>query len=75
MTIKLILSKLSTSGYPDDCLNIANTSFEGTVNQIYQPEQLLNKANTTDIEAPFFYLHLSTSTILVQLHKANTTDT
>ena len=28
-------------------------------NQIYPPELQLNKANTTDIEAPFLDLHLS----------------
>ena len=31
------------------------------VNQIYPPELKLNKANTSDTEAPFFYLHLSIS--------------
>ena len=30
------------------------------VNQIYRPEQKLNKANTSDIEAPFLNLHLPT---------------
>ena len=33
--------------------------FEGMVNQIYLPELQLNKANSTDTEAPFFDLHLS----------------
>ena len=57
MIIKLMLSRLlirllsSTSmTYP---------YFEGMVNQIYPPELQLNKANTTNIEAPFLYLHLS----------------
>ena len=42
-------------------MNIDNRDpyFEGTVNQIYPPELQLNKANTTDIEAPFLDLHLS----------------
>ena len=31
------------------------------VNQIYQPELQLNKANTSDTEAPFLNLHLSIS--------------
>ena len=31
------------------------------VNPIYPPELQLNKANTTDIEAPFLDLHLSTA--------------
>ena len=51
----------STSRYLDDLLNIANSYFEGMVNQIYPPELQLNKANTSDTEAPFFDLHLSIS--------------
>ena len=43
----------STSRYLDDLLNIYNPYFEGMVNQIYLPELQLNKANTTDTEAPF----------------------
>ena len=50
-----------TSRYLDDLLNIDNPYFEGMVNQIYPPELQLNKANTSDIEAPFFDLHLSIS--------------
>ena len=49
----------STSRYLDDLLNIDNPYFEGMVNQIYPPELQLNKANTTDTEAPFWDLHLS----------------
>ena len=44
----------STSRYLDDLLNIDNPYFEGMVNRIYPPELQLNKANTSDIEAPFF---------------------
>ena len=33
----------------------------GMVNQIYPPELQLNKANTSDTEAPFLDLHLSIS--------------
>ena len=51
----------STSRYLDDLLNIDNPYFEGMVNQIYPPELRLNKANTTDTEAPFLDLHLSIS--------------
>ena len=51
----------STSRYLDDLLNINNPYFEGMVNQIYPPELQLNKANTSDIEAPFLDLHLSIS--------------
>ena len=43
----------STSRYLDDLLNIDNLYFEGMVNQIYPPELLLNKVNTSDTEAPF----------------------
>ena len=51
----------STSRYLDDLLNIDNPYFEGMVNQIYPPELNLNKANTSDTEAPFLDLHLSIS--------------
>ena len=44
----------STSRYLDDLLNIDNPYFEGKVNQIYPPELQLNKANTSDTEAPFW---------------------
>ena len=42
-------------------MNIENSNFEGMVNRIYPPELQLNKANTSDTEAPFLDLHLSTS--------------
>ena len=42
----------STSRYLDDLLNIDNPYFEG--NRIYPPELQLNKAKTSDTEAPFF---------------------
>ena len=48
----------STSRYLDDLLNIDNPYFEGMVNRIYPPELQLNKANTSDTEAPFLHLHL-----------------
>ena len=51
----------STSRYLDDLLNIDNPYFEGIVNQIYTSELQLNKANTSDTEAPFLDLHLSIS--------------
>ena len=44
----------STTRYLDDLLNIENPYFEGMVKQIYPPELKLNKANTSDTEAPFF---------------------
>ena len=51
----------STSRYLDDLLNIDNSYFEGMFNQIYPSELQLNKANTSDTEAPFLELHLSIS--------------
>ena len=51
----------STSRYLDDLLNIDNPYFKGMVNQIYPPGLQLNKANTSDTEAPFSDLHLSIS--------------
>ena len=51
----------STSRYLDDLLNIDNPYFEGMVNQIYPSELQLNRANASDIEAPFLDLHLSIS--------------
>ena len=35
------------------------------VNQIYQPELQLNKANTSDTEAPYLDLHISISNSFV----------
>ena len=55
----------STSRYLDDLLNVHSPCFEGMVNQIYPPELQLNKANTSDTEAPFLYLHQSISNSLV----------
>ena len=49
----------STSRYLDDLLNIDNPHFEGLVNQIYPSELQLNKANNSDVEAPFLDLHLT----------------
>ena len=45
-------------------LNIDNP-FEGMVNQIHPTELQLNKANSSDTEAPFLDLHLSISNGLV----------
>ena len=50
-----------TSRYLDDLLNIDNPYFEGMVNKIYPPEWQLNKANTSDTDAPFLDSHLSIS--------------
>ena len=58
---KIIEAIKSTSRYLDDLLNIDNPYFEGMVNRIDTPELQLNKANTSDTEAPFLDLHLSIS--------------
>ena len=49
----------STSRYLDDLLNIDNPYFEQMVGQIYTTELQLNKANSSDTEAPFLDLNLS----------------
>ena len=49
----------STSRYLDDLLNIDNPYFDRMVSQMYLAELQLNKANTSDTEAPFLDLHLS----------------
>ena len=49
----------STSRYLDDLLNTNNPYFEQMVGQIYPPELQLNKANSSDTEAPFLDLNLS----------------
>ena len=48
----------STSIYLDDLLNIDNLYFEQMVGQIYITELQLNKANSSDAEAPFLDLNL-----------------
>ena len=49
----------STSRYLDDLLNIDNPYFEQMVGQIYPTELQLNKAKSSDTEAPFLDLNLS----------------
>ena len=49
----------STSRYLDDLLDIVNHCYEKMVGQIYPTESQLNKANSSDIEAPIFDLNLS----------------
>ena len=51
----------STSRYLDDLLNIDNIYFEHMVDRIYPAELQLNKANSSDTEAPFWDLNLSIS--------------
>ena len=54
----IIESFNSTSRYLDDLLNIDNPHFEQIVDQIYPTELQLNKANSSDTEAPLFGLEL-----------------
>ena len=56
--IKLIKTFNSTSRYLDDLLNIDNPYLKQMVGQIYSTELQLNKANSSDTEAPFFGLEL-----------------
>ena len=44
----------SSSRYLDDLLNIDNIYFDQMVDCIYPTEYQLNKANSSDTEAPFF---------------------
>ena len=49
----------STSRYLNDLLNIDNPYFEQMVGQVYPTELQLNKANSSNTEAPFLDLNLS----------------
>ena len=51
----------STSRYLDDLLNIDNTYFNGMINHIYPSELRLNKAKSSNTEAPFLDLHMTIS--------------
>ena len=55
----------STSSYLDDLLNIDNPYFEQMVGQIYPTELQLNKANSSNTEAPFLDLNFSISNGIV----------
>ena len=57
--VEIIEAFNSTSRCLDDPLNIDNPYFVFMVNRIYPPDLQLNKANTSDTEAPFLDLHLS----------------
>ena len=48
----------STSRYLDDLLNTDNIYFDQMVDRIYPTELQLNKANSSDTEAPFSDLNL-----------------
>ena len=49
----------SSSRYLDDLLNIDNPYFKQMVGQTFPTELQLNKANSSDSEAPFLDLNLS----------------
>ena len=57
--IDIIEAFNSTSRYLDDFLNIDNPYFEQMVGQIYPTELQLNKAKSSDTDAPFLDLNLS----------------
>ena len=46
----------STSRYLEDLLNIDNIYFDQMVDRIYPIELQLNRANSSDTEAPFFWI-------------------
>ena len=46
----------STLRYLDDLLNIDNIYFDQMVDRIYPKELQLNRVNSSDTEAPFFYI-------------------
>ena len=64
----------STSRYLDDLLNIDNPYFEQMVGQIYPTELQLNKANSSDTEAPFLDLNLSITNGIVSSKISNKRD-
>ena len=49
------------SRYLDDLLNIDNMYFDQTVDRIYPTELQLNRANSSNTEAPFLDLNLCVS--------------
>ena len=51
----------STLRYIDNLLNIDNIYFNQMVDRIYPKELQLNRANSSDTEAPFFDLNLCLS--------------
>ena len=59
LILKVLETFNSTSRYLDDFFNIDNPYFEQMVGQIYRSELQLNKANSSDTEAPVLDLNLS----------------
>ena len=64
----------STSRYLDDLLNIDNPYFEQMVGQIYPTELQLNKANSSETEAPFLDFNLSITNGIVSSKIYDTQD-
>ena len=60
----------STSRYLDDLLNIDNIYFDQMVDRIYPTELQLNRANSSDIEAPFldFNICISNGTVSTKIY-------
>ena len=56
-----IMHRTITSIYLDDLLNIDNIYFDQMVDRIYPTELQLNRANSSDTEAPFLDLNLCIS--------------
>ena len=54
--------------YLDDLLNIDNPYFEQMVGQVYPTELQLNKANSSDTEAPFLDLNLSITNVSSKIY-------
>ena len=61
----IIEAFISTYRYLDYLLNIDNPYFEQMVGQIYPTKLQLNKANSSDTEAPFLDLDLSITNDIV----------
>ena len=57
----IIEAFISTSRYLDDLLNIDNIYFDQMVDRIYPTELQLNRANSSDTEAPLLDLNLCIS--------------
>ena len=60
----------STSRYLDDLLNIDNIYFDQMVDRIYPTELQLNRANSSDTEAPFLDLNpcISNGTVSTKIY-------
>ena len=55
----------ATSRYLHNLLNIDSTYLDGMANHIYPSEIHLNKANSSDTEAPFLVSYLTISDVFV----------